>query len=172
MSAGQQSFGDGANCDFRGLVNRIAEGSGRYRREGQGSDSVVIGDLDRNTIATGEGFSLALVTSPRHRADGVNDIFGGQSPAGSDDSFAGGEGADCGDDALALLKDGGAASVVNRTIHAAAAEQRGVGGVDEGLDAFRGDVGGGVELERLAVRKSQSGCEVGHVVLMGSPVNV
>src|ERR1035437_9302676 len=83
-----------------------------------------------------------------------------------------GEGADFGDDALALLKDGGAASVVNRTIHAAAAEQRGVGGVHDGLGSLLGDVGGAVELERLAVRKSQSGCEVGHVVLKGSPGNV
>jgi hypothetical protein len=33
MGAVRQSFGDAANCDFRGLVNRIPKGSSGYRRE-------------------------------------------------------------------------------------------------------------------------------------------
>ena len=51
---------------------------------------------------------------------------------------------------------------MNRSIHASAAEQRGVGGVDDGFGGLLGDVGGAVEFERLAVGESQSGCEVGH----------
>src|SRR4029077_12664578 len=122
MGTGRQSFDDGAKCDFSSLVNRIAECAGRYRREGHGFYSVIAGNADALTIATGEHFGLVLVASSIHGADGVNDIFGGQSSAGGDDSFAGGERADLGHDALALLEDRGAASVVNRSIHASATE--------------------------------------------------
>src|ERR1019366_6528411 len=120
MGAGRQNFDNGANCDFSGLVNRIAEDSGRYGREGQCSDSVVVGDADGLGIATGEPFGLALSASPVHWADSVNHIFGRQSSTGSDDGLAGGEGADLGHDALALLKDRGAASPVNGSIHPSA----------------------------------------------------
>src|ERR1700704_5625012 len=124
MYGGRQSFDDGANCDFSGLVNRIAERSGRYRREGQGFYSVIVGEADAFTIATGERFGLMLSAPSIHGADGVNDIFGAQSSAGGDDSFAGGERADFGQDALALVQDRGPASVVNRSIHSSAPEQR------------------------------------------------
>src|SRR4029077_3505504 len=122
MCAGRQSFDDGANCDFRGLVNRIAERAGRYRREGHGFYSMIVADADALTIATGEHFGLVLFASSKHGPDGVDDIFGRQSSAGGDDSFAGGERVDLGHDALALLEDRGAASVVNRSIHASATE--------------------------------------------------
>ena len=51
---------------------------------------------------------------------------------------------------------------MNRAIHASAAEQGRVGGVDDGFGGLLGDVSGAVEFERLAVGESQSGCEVGH----------
>src|ERR1700674_1884028 len=125
---------------------------------------MIVGDADALTIATGERFGLVLVASSIHGADGVNDIFGGQSSAGGDDSFAGGERADLHSchDALALLEDRGAASVMNRSIHASPTEQRRVGGVNDGVSGFLGDVGGAVEFERLAVCERQSGCAVGH----------
>src|SRR5882762_10334975 len=160
MCAGRQSFDDGANCDFRGLVNRIAERAGGYRREGQGFYSVIVGHADAFTIATGERFGLVLAASSIHGADGVNYIFGGQSSTGGDDSFAGGERADFGHDALALVQDRGPASVVNRSIHTSATEQIRIGGVDDGVGGFLGDVGGTVEFECLAVGENQSGCEV------------
>src|SRR3981081_2305175 len=74
MYGGRQSFDNGANCDCRGLVNRIAERAGRYRREGQGFYSVIVGDAHALAIATGERFGLALLASLIHRADGVNYI--------------------------------------------------------------------------------------------------
>ena len=77
MYGGRQSFDDGANCDFRRLVNRIAERAGRYRREGQGLYSVIVGDADAFPIATGERFGLVLVASSIDWADGVNYVFGG-----------------------------------------------------------------------------------------------
>src|ERR1700704_2973137 len=82
MYGGRQSFDDGANCDFSGLVNRIAERSGRYRREGQGFYSVIVGEADAFKKATGERFGLMLSAPSIHGADGVNDIFGAQSSAG------------------------------------------------------------------------------------------
>ena len=123
---------------------------------------MIVGDADGLTIATGERFGLVLVASSIHGADGVNYMFGGQSSAGGDDSSAGGERADLGHDALALVQDRGPASVVNRSIHASAAEQRRVGGVDNGFGGLLGDIGGAVEFERLGVGESQSGCEVRH----------
>src|SRR6266478_4737264 len=54
MGAVGQSFDDGANCDFSGLVNGVAKGAGGYRRQGQGFYSVIVGHADALTIATGE----------------------------------------------------------------------------------------------------------------------
>src|ERR1700692_742298 len=51
---------------------------------------------------------------------------------------------------------------MNRPIHASATEQRRVGGVNDDVSGFLGDVGGAVEFERLAVGESQSGYEVEH----------
>ena len=62
---------------------------------------MIVGDADGLAIATGERFGLVLSASSIHRADGVNDIFGGQSSAGGDDSFAGGE---CADLILATMR--------------------------------------------------------------------
>src|ERR1700675_2622559 len=125
---------------------------------------MIVGDADAFTIATGERFGLVLSASSINWADGVNYIFRGQSSAGGDDGFAGGKRAglhSC-HDALALVQDRGPASVVNRSIHASATEQRRVGGVDDGVGGLFGNIGGAVEFERLAVGESQSGCEVGH----------
>jgi hypothetical protein len=143
-------------------VNRIAERSGRYRWEGHGFYSVIVRDADGLAVATGERFGLVPSASSIHWANGVNYIFGGQSSAGGDDSFAGGERTDFRNDALALLEDRGAASMVNRSIHAPATEQRRVRGVNDSFGSLLGDVGGAVEFERLAVRERQSGCEVGN----------
>src|SRR6266403_3353650 len=153
MGAGRQSFDDGANCDFSGLVNGVAKGAGGYRRQGQGFYSVIVGHADALTIATGERFGLVLLASSIHGANGMNYIFGGQSSAGGDDSFAGGQRAVLGHDAVALVQDRGAARVVNRSIHATATEQRGIRGVDDSFGSLLGDVGGALELERLRLEK-------------------
>jgi len=84
---------------------------------------VIVGSADGLTIATGERFGLVLPASSIDRPHGVDDELGRQASAGGDDGFAGGECADFGHDALALLEDRGPASVVNRSIHASAAEQ-------------------------------------------------
>src|SRR5580658_645476 len=89
-------------------------------------------------------------------------MFGGQSSAGGDDGFAGWECANLGYDTLAFLQDRRSARAVNRSIHASAAEQGRVGGVDYGFGCLFGDVGRAMEFERLAVGEGQSGCEVGH----------
>jgi hypothetical protein len=115
---------------------------------------VVVGNADGLTIATGERFGLVLLASSVHWADSMNYIFGRQSSAGGDDGFSGGERADLGHDALALLQDRGAASPVNRSIHASATEQRRVGGVCDGFGGLLGDVGGAVEFERFAIGES------------------
>ena len=49
-----------------------------------------------------------------------------------------------------------------RLLNASAAEQRRVGGVDDGVGGLLDNVGRSSEFERLAAGESQSGCEVGH----------
>src|ERR1019366_7829594 len=153
MDAGRQCFDDGANGDFRGLANRIEERAGCFWGEGKRPDCLIVGCAYGLTVATGKRFGFVLPASSIDRAYGVNYIFCGQSSTSGDDGFAGGESAglhSC-HDALALLEDRGAACTVNRSIDAASAEQRGVGGVDDGLGRLLSDVGGSVEFERLAV---------------------
>ena len=124
IDARRQSSDDGPHRDVRSFVHRIAERSGGYGRESQGSDSVVAGDPDRFAVTTGERFGFVLLAASIHWADGVNYIFGRQSSTGGEDSFAGVQSADLGHDAPALLEDRGTAGAVNRSIHASAAEQR------------------------------------------------
>ncbi len=163
VGAGRQSFDCGAKGDGSGFVNWIAESSGRDGREGQGLDSMIVGDADGLTIATGERFGLMLA-SAIHGADGVNYVFGGQASGGGDDGFAGREGTDFGYDALALLQDRRAAGAMDGSVDASAAEEGGVGGVDDGFGRFFRDVGGTAELESLAVRECQFGGVVRHSV--------
>src|SRR5271157_5239406 len=100
MGVGWKSFGNGADGDFSGLMNRIPESSGRDGREGQGLYSVVVGDTDGFAVATSQGLGFALVASAINRANGMNYEFRGQASSGGEDGFTGGKGADFGYDAL------------------------------------------------------------------------
>ena len=55
---------------------------------------MIVGDAYGLAIATGQRFSLVLLSSSIHRADGMDYIFGGQSTGSGEDGFAGRESAD------------------------------------------------------------------------------
>jgi len=108
---------------------------------------MVVGEEDRFAMAAGEGFCFSTFTVAVDGADGMDDEFGGEASAVGDDGFAGGEVADFCDDGFTFGEDGWAAGAVNGAVHASAAEERGVSGVDDGVGSFFGDVGGTVEGE-------------------------
>jgi hypothetical protein len=94
-------------------------------------------ELDRAAIARGERLVLAFAAAMPHRPDGMNDMPRRQLVAFGDFGVAG----------LAAVKraalseqlrPGGA---MDRPIDAAAAQQRGIRGVDDGINAQCGDVG-------------------------------
>src|SRR5262249_36006441 len=82
-----------------------------------------------------------------HRAHGVDHPAGAEVTAGGGGRLPGGQAVAVagGSQFAALGEDGGAAAAVNRPIHAAAAEQGRVGGIDDGGGLLAGDV---AELQR------------------------
>src|SRR5208282_2960770 len=163
VGAGRHSIDCGAKGDRSGFVNRIAESSSRNRREGERGYAMIVGNADGLTVTTGECCGLVLASAV-DGADGVHYVFGGQSSGGGDDGFAGREGTDFGYDAPALLQDGRAAGTMDGTVDASAAEEGGVGGIDDGLRRFFCDVGGAAEFESFAVSECQFCGVVGHSV--------
>ena len=91
----------------------------------------------RRAIAGREQIRLAARAAVPHRPDRVDDVFRRQVVAARDLRRAGGAAAER-SAFRQQLPSGGA---VDRAIDPAAAEQRGVGGVDDGVDRERGDVG-------------------------------
>jgi len=98
-------------------------------------------------MGAGEGFRFAAFAVAVDGADGVDDELGGKASAVGDYGSAGREmaGLQSCDDGFAFGEDGWASGAVNGAVHASAAEERGVGSVDDGVGGFFGDVGGAVE---------------------------
>ena len=137
---------------------------------------MIVGKANRLLIATGQRFGVlrfacALRVASIDGADGVDDIFGRQTAGGGEDSFAGGEASDFRDEAFAVGEDGWAAGAVYGAIDAASAEKRGVGGVDDGLGGFFGDIGGAGSSRVLPLAKTRRAEKSGMVscVLRLSP---
>ena len=79
---------------------------------------------------------LAVTAAPPHRADGVDHVPRGKLPRAGRLRVSGLAAAE----PPALREDRRAARAMDRTVDAAAAEQRGVRRVDDRVDALRGDV--------------------------------
>ena len=91
----------------------------------------------RGAIAGGEQFLLALVAAAPDRPDRVNDVPGLEPVAAGD---LGGTGVAAAQ-RLALGQELGSGGAMDGAVDAAAAEQRPVGGIDDGVDVERRDVG-------------------------------
>jgi hypothetical protein len=129
---------------------------------------MVVGDADRFAITARERFRFSEGAPSIHRTNGVHHMFSWQAAAGGYDGFAGGQGTDFSYDALALLKNRWAASAVDGSVYASSADERRVGGVDDGLRRLVGDIGRAMKFERLAIGECHACCEVGHGGLIGS----
>ena len=111
------------------------------------------GQRERGAIAGGEQRLLALAAAAPDRTDRMDDVPGLEAIAAGDLGGAGVAAAQ----GLAFgqqLRSGGA---MDGAVDAAAAEQRGVGGVDDGVDVERRDVGDA----DLEPRRSDLGGEQG-----------
>src|ERR1700691_6449184 len=123
MFTRRQSFKDGANCNCCGFMHRIAEGPGRYRRKGNGLDSMVVGDADRFAITARERFGFTEGAPSIHGTNGVHHMLSWQAAAGGYDCFAGGQGTGFSYDALALLENPWGGGAVDGSVYASSAEE-------------------------------------------------
>jgi hypothetical protein len=88
-------------------------------------------------ITAGEQFRFSVVSAIPYRADGVNDVGGGEPIALGEPGIAGFATAK----EAALVEELGAGGAMDCPVHPAAAEQGAIGGVDDGIDGQGCDVG-------------------------------
>lgn len=117
---------------------------------------MLVGETDGLAMRASQGFGLAAFAVLIDWADGVDDEFGGKASGAGDDGFARSQAADFGDDGFALGEDGRAAGAVDGAVDAAATEEPGVGGIDDGVGRLLGDVSGAEELDGLAVFEDEA----------------
>ena len=111
----------------------------------------------RGAIAGGEQRVLALVAAAPDRTDRMNDVPGLEAIAAGD---LGGTGVAAAQ-RLALGQQLGSGGAMDGAVDAAAAEQRPVGRVDDGIDVERRDVGDA----NLEPRRSDIGGEQGGALM-------
>ena len=88
-------------------------------------------------VARGEQRGFIAVAAVPHRANGMNHVFRRQFIAARDFGLTGAATFEC----STLCQQSGACCTVDRTVDTAAAEQRGAGGVDDGVHVERDDIG-------------------------------
>ena len=103
-------------------------------------------ELNGAAIAGGEQFILAFTAAVPYRADGMDDMLRRQSIAAGDFGLAGRAAIE----RAAFGKQFGPGAAVDRAIDAAPAKQRRIRGVDNRVNAERGDVGNDDFQPRLA----------------------
>src|SRR5712691_10420229 len=123
--------------DFGGLLHWIAVYTAADSGERNGADSVRERQLEAPPIAGGKQLGLAAPASLPHGADGVNDVFCRQPIAAGELGVSGRAAAE----RAALGEELGSRGAVDRAVHAAAAEQRVVRGVDDGVHGEPRDIG-------------------------------
>ena len=107
---------------------------------------MALAELDRAAIAGGEQFILARVAAVPDRTDGMDHMLRLEPIPAGDLGVAGRAAIQ----RAALGKQFGAGGAMDRAIDAAAAEQRRIRGVDDGVNAQCGDVGNDDFQPRLA----------------------
>ena len=118
-----------------GFFNRIAVDTATDGGERKRSDFFLCGQIQTVCIACGEQGAVRWHAAV-NRADGMDDIIGRQTKAGRYPGFTGGAPAD-----LAAggqqFRTGGA---VDGAVNTPAAQQRGIGGIDNGTNLQAGDI--------------------------------
>jgi hypothetical protein len=127
---------DGLDRDISGAIGRKAVDAGGDGGKGNRRQAVGLTEFYRAAIARGQRLVLAFAAVP-DRSDGVNDMPRRKFVALGDlgaASFAAMKRA-------AFGEQFGSGGAMDRAIDAAAAQQRGIRGVDDGVNAQRGDIG-------------------------------
>src|SRR5262245_28368271 len=120
----------------RGGVVWVAVGAAADRGEGDRAEAVPGGQLEAGAVAGGERLGLSVLAASPNGTDRVYDVASRQGVTGRDARLAGRAPAE----QAAFIEQSGAGGAVDGPVHAAAAEQRGVGGVDDRVDTERRDV--------------------------------
>ncbi len=134
--------------DAGGSVGWKAINAGTDRGEGDGADLVLGCQFKTAAVAGGEFLVFVVVSSAPDGPDGVKDPLGRKAEAGSSFGFTGSAAIQI----AAGVEQFGAGGAMDGAVDTAAAEQRGVGRVDDDIDVQCGDVAG-------------DGDELGHGVL-------
>jgi len=124
------------NCDLRCVLDGIAGNARADARKGDASGSLRLRDLQRAGVAGGEQLGLAERAAP-DRPHSVDDEARRQQVALGQLGVAGFAAAEK-STLMNKVRSGGA---MNGAIHPAAAQERRIGGVDDGVDVERGDIG-------------------------------
>ena len=122
--------------DRRRLVERVAVDPRRDRGEGDRADAEFVRPRQRLAVARREQLGLAESAAAPHRADRVDHPARGQPEPGRGLRLAGPATAQ----PAAVLDELRPGRTVDRSVDTSTAEQRRVGGVDDGVDVLAGDV--------------------------------
>jgi hypothetical protein len=133
----RQGFGDRGDGDLSGPIGWESIDASRYRRKGDPGKAMLGGKFERAAITGGEQNLLAGAAAAPNRPDGMDDVAGLQIETRRDLSLAGRAAAER-KAGLQQLRSGGA---VDGAVDAAAAGKLRIGGVDDGVDVQRRDVG-------------------------------
>ena len=121
-----------------GPLDGEAEDAGADRRECDALQPVIVGQGQADSIAPRQQVVLAVAAAVPDRADGVNHVPGRQAVAAGDLRLPGRAAAEH----ATFRQQPWPGGAVDSAVHAAAAQQRFVGRVDDRVDRQRGDVAG------------------------------
>lgn len=131
-----QKLGGRVDGDPGGIGDRVAVHAAADRRKGDRAEVVLRTQLEGVSIAAREDSRFAVVAAGPDRADGVNDVAGGQPVAARDLRFARAAAVE----RFAFGQKLGTGGAVNGAIDSAAAEQARVRRVHDGVNGEGGDV--------------------------------
>ena len=131
-----EMMADGGHGRPGGEVEGVTVGARADGREGDRSKSLLHGDFATTAIATREQCLLAAHPTLPDRTHGMDHVTAWQVPATGHLGMTGLATSEC----AALLEQPGSGGPVNGAVDATAAEQRAVGGIDDGIDGKCGDV--------------------------------
>jgi hypothetical protein len=146
-----QGDAGGAKCDSRGLLQRIAVHSGRYRRKRNAPAAMRGSQLNCAPVAGRQQLSLTGRSSTPNGSHGVNDVLRVSESSSARDLCVTCRAATV---QTTLLEELRASGAMNGTIDASASQQTRVGGVDDHV---------GIRVRRDV---TQVKCDVRHGPLM------
>ena len=118
-----------AYCDGDSLRSRVAINTTTDRREGDGSEVMLFCQPQAGAITRGKQCRFAISALSPHRTDCVDDMFRRKPVAAGDSGFT----CRASVETVAFFEQLRARGAVDGAVNTAAAEQRGVGCIDDGI---------------------------------------